>query len=92
MVAEAAGPGRPAYLTHLDGLRAAALLGVLLFHFKLPGAGGGFVGVDVFLVLSGFLYAEATLFRAVCFCFLLSPESMLTSGSARLACICVVPG
>jgi peptidoglycan/LPS O-acetylase OafA/YrhL len=45
------------YLTHLDGLRAVALLGVLLFHFQCPGATGGFVGVDCFLVLSGFLYA-----------------------------------
>jgi peptidoglycan/LPS O-acetylase OafA/YrhL len=43
------------YIQHLDGLRATALLGVLLFHFDVLGATGGFVGVDVFLVLSGFL-------------------------------------
>lgn len=46
---------RPAYLPHLDGLRAVALLGVLLFHFKVPPFSGGFAGVDVFLSLSGFL-------------------------------------
>ncbi|GAB0489752.1 hypothetical protein MMPV_000977 [Pyropia vietnamensis] len=43
------------YLPHLDGLRAVALVLVLAYHFKVPGAGGGYVGVDIFLVLSGFL-------------------------------------
>ncbi|KAA8491526.1 putative peptidoglycan O-acetyltransferase YrhL [Porphyridium purpureum] len=43
------------YLTHLDGLRAVALGGVLLFHAGFPHAAGGFVGVDIFFVLSGFL-------------------------------------
>lgn len=43
------------YLPHLDGIRALALLGVLLFHFEVPGSTGGFAGVDIFLVLSGYL-------------------------------------
>ena len=36
-------------------MRAAAVLAVVLFHFGVPGVTGGFVGVDVFFVISGFL-------------------------------------
>lgn len=43
------------YITHLDGLRGIALLGVLFFHFDVKYFDGGFVGVDIFLTLSGFL-------------------------------------
>jgi peptidoglycan/LPS O-acetylase OafA/YrhL len=39
----------------LDGLRAVAATAVVGFHVRLPGLEGGFIGVDVFFVLSGYL-------------------------------------
>lgn len=44
-----------AYRTDINGLRAWAVMAVVLFHFQVPGFTGGFVGVDVFFVISGFL-------------------------------------
>jgi peptidoglycan/LPS O-acetylase OafA/YrhL len=46
------------YRVEIDGLRAVAVLSVIFHHYLVPGFRGGFVGVDVFFVISGFLIAS----------------------------------
>ena len=43
------------YRPDIDGLRAIAILGVVFFHFNIYPFDGGYLGVDVFLVISGYL-------------------------------------
>ena len=42
----------------INALRAIAVIGVLLFHYKVAWVGGGFAGVDVFFVISGYLMSK----------------------------------
>lgn len=51
----AAPPTRLRHQPSLDGIRAVAVLAVMLYHGGAAHATGGFIGVDMFLVLSGFL-------------------------------------
>jgi peptidoglycan/LPS O-acetylase OafA/YrhL len=48
----------------IQGLRALAVVLVLLDHAGVPWLGGGFVGVDVFFVVSGFLISSLLLHEA----------------------------
>ena len=45
----------PNYKPEIDSLRAIAVFLVIFFHFELLHITGGFVGVDVFFVISGYL-------------------------------------
>jgi peptidoglycan/LPS O-acetylase OafA/YrhL len=52
---------RLSYITGLDGIRALAVMAVLFYHANVPWALGGFLGVETFFVLSGFLITSLLL-------------------------------
>jgi peptidoglycan/LPS O-acetylase OafA/YrhL len=49
------------YRSEIDGLRAVAVIPVVLFHVGLSWINGGYLGVDVFFVISGFLITSILL-------------------------------
>lgn len=54
---------RPGHLASLDGLRGVAVLPVLGYHFGLRAFGGGWLGVDLFFVISGYVVTKSLLRR-----------------------------
>jgi peptidoglycan/LPS O-acetylase OafA/YrhL len=53
--------GMAAYRSDIDGLRALAVLSVVAFHGDVTGFSGGFTGVDIFFVISGYLLTDILL-------------------------------
>lgn len=49
------GPAREGWRRDITGLRGLSVVLVVAYHLQLRGAGGGFIGVDVFFVISGYL-------------------------------------
>lgn len=49
------------YQPEIDGLRAIAVMSVVLYHAKFPFLSGGYIGVDVFFVISGYLITRLIL-------------------------------
>lgn len=56
------------YRADIDGLRAVAVLLVVFFHGKIL-TSGGFIGVDVFFVISGYLITSVMYKEFVAGCF-----------------------
>ncbi|HAB7891798.1 TPA_asm: acyltransferase family protein, partial [Listeria monocytogenes] len=49
------------YVPSIDGLRALAVIAVIAYHLNFSWAKGGFIGVDIFFVLSGYLITNILL-------------------------------
>jgi len=52
-------PAPKGFRGDIEGLRGVTLLAILFFHVDMPGVGGGFVGPDIFFIISGFVITGA---------------------------------
>jgi peptidoglycan/LPS O-acetylase OafA/YrhL len=55
---------RPHFRADIEGLRAIAILLVIGYHAHVPGFTGGYIGVDIFYVLSGYLITWLLVYEA----------------------------
>ncbi len=60
------------YRSDINALRALSIIFVVLYHFKVPFFNGGFIGVDVFFVISGYLMTKVIFHRLAHHSFKLS--------------------
>jgi peptidoglycan/LPS O-acetylase OafA/YrhL len=58
LVRTAPAPGSARFRSEIQALRAVAVAGVVLYHLWPGWVPGGFVGVDIFFVISGFLITQ----------------------------------
>ena len=51
------------HIKGIDGLKGLAIIAIILYHLRMPGLSGGFVGVELFFVISGYLTTRSILVR-----------------------------